>query len=108
MLNIGEVQSHEEYLEGWNDAVSELVIPLIVDTSVIGVIDLQSSKPFAFDEDDERLMSLFAVRAALMIDHVRLVELTEERIGCRPRCASYHRNFLCIRYWTSALLLQPW
>lgn len=79
VLNVGKVQTHEDYLQGWSDAVSELVIPLIVEDGVIGVIDLQSSKPFAFSPDDERLMTLFAIRAALMIDHVRLVELTEEK-----------------------------
>ena len=80
VINISDVRESEEYYPGWDGAISELVVPLIVEQEVIGVIDLQNAEPFAFDEDDERLMSLFALRAALMLDHVRLIEQTEERI----------------------------
>ena len=66
-------------MSSWDNAISELVVTLIVEQGVVGAIDLQSAEPFAFDEDDERLMSLFALRAALMLDHVRLIEQTEER-----------------------------
>jgi PAS domain S-box-containing protein len=78
-INIGNVKTNEDYLNGWSEAASELVIPLVVENSVIGVIDLQSAKPSAFSQDDERLMTLFSVRAALMLEHARLVEQTEER-----------------------------
>ena len=77
-LNVGNVHESEFYLNGWSEAVSELVIPLVVENNVIGVIDLQSPKPFAFNQDDERLMTLFADRAVLILDHVRLVEQTEK------------------------------
>jgi HD-GYP domain-containing protein (c-di-GMP phosphodiesterase class II) len=50
-----------------------------VENFVIGVIDLQSARSYAFSQDDERLMTLFSVRAALMLEHARLVEQTEER-----------------------------
>jgi GAF domain-containing protein len=79
VINVGDVVADKKYLQSWEDAVSELVIPLIVEGEVIGVIDLQSATPFAFDGDDERLMNLFALRAALMIAHAQLVEKTEER-----------------------------
>jgi len=79
LLNVGNVQIDEDYYPGWSETVSELVIPLKVDSEVIGVIDLQSAKADSFNQDDERLMTLFAVRAALMLEHVRLIEQTEER-----------------------------
>jgi PAS domain S-box-containing protein len=79
LINIGDVRTNNEYLNGWSEAVSELVIPLVVENSVIGVIDLQSARFYAFSQDDERLMTLFSVRAALMLEHARLVEQTEER-----------------------------
>ena len=79
LVNVGDVRLNEDYLPGWSEASSELVIPLKIDDQVIGAIDLQSAKPFAFNQDDERLMTLFAMRAALMLEHVRLVEQTEER-----------------------------
>ena len=79
IINIGDVRGYGEYLPSWKNAASELVVPLMVEQKVIGVIDLQSPKPYAFGDDDERLMSLFALRAALILDHARLIEQTEER-----------------------------
>ena len=79
VLNVGDVRQAKGYYSGWEEALSELVVPLIVEQDVIGAIDLQNANPFAFNENDERLMSLFAMRAALLLDHVRLIEQTEER-----------------------------
>jgi len=79
VLNVGDVRQVKGYYPGWEEALSELVVPLIVEQDVIGAIDLQNANSFAFDENDERLMSLFALRAALLLDHVRLIEQTEER-----------------------------
>lgn len=79
IINVSDVRVNADYEKSWDDAISELIIPLIVDDEVIGVIDLQSTEPSAFNEDDERLMGLFALRAALMLDHVRLIEQTEEK-----------------------------
>lgn len=80
IINRGDVSSSQDYVESWKQARSELVIPLIVENGVLGAIDLQSSEPDAFGEEDERLMNLFALRAALMLDHVQLVQQTEERV----------------------------
>ena len=79
LLNVGNVLEHKEYLAGRDETKSELIIPLTIDEKVVGAIDLQSPNPFAFSENDERLVALFADRAALMLEHVRLVEQTEER-----------------------------
>jgi PAS domain S-box-containing protein len=79
-INAGDVRSRPDYLSNWEAAQSELAIPLKIGNSVIGVIDVQSSKPQAFTPDDERLMSIFAERAALVLEHGRLNAQTETHI----------------------------
>jgi HD-GYP domain-containing protein (c-di-GMP phosphodiesterase class II) len=48
--------------------------------NVIGALDLQSSEEFAFHEDEVRVLSRFAPRASLMLEHARLVSETEQRL----------------------------
>lgn len=53
---------------------SELAIPLLTATDVIGVLDLQSEEYDAFSDRDRRILEAFAERAAAAIDNVRLYE----------------------------------
>jgi PAS domain S-box-containing protein len=79
-VNVGNVRSSPDYVANWEAARSELTIPLKVGNKVIGVIDVQSSDQDAFSPDDERLMSVFAERAALVLEHARLNTQTEARM----------------------------
>jgi PAS domain S-box-containing protein len=77
VVNVRDVRLEPDYVQGWEAARSELVIPLMVENTVIGVFDVQSSQPDSFSLDDERLMSIFAERAALVLEHSRLNAQTE-------------------------------
>jgi len=74
LVNIPDVREDHDYVPNWKAARSELAIPLKKGDQVIGVIDVQSTELNAFDRDDERLMGIFAERAALAIENVRLFE----------------------------------
>ena len=74
VVNISDVRDEPDYVANWKDARSELAIPLQLGEEVIGVIDVQSSELNAFNQDDERLMGIFAERAALAIENVWLFE----------------------------------
>ena len=74
VVNIPDVRSEPDYVANWKDARSELAIPLKLGEEIIGVIDVQSAEPNAFNQDDVRLMGIFAERAALAIENVRLFE----------------------------------
>lgn len=78
--NVPNVLFDPDYKIGWLDARSELCIPLEVNGRIIGAIDLQSAQEAAFNATDERLMVMFATRAALMVEHVRVLEQTERRL----------------------------
>lgn len=76
VINIAEVSTEVDYVPNWEDAHSELVIPLKVGGEVIGALDVQSPERGAFHEDDERLMTIFADRAAMALERTRLYEQT--------------------------------
>ena len=58
---------------------SAIVIPLLVQETVIGVLSLESTQPAVFSEGDLRLLVNFAVSAALIIERARLFEETRRR-----------------------------
>ncbi len=75
-----DVTQNPEYVPNWKSARSELVVPLKVDSRIVGVIDIQSSEIGAFTPDDERLLSLFAERAALALENARLFREANQRL----------------------------
>ncbi|MBP7591976.1 MAG: GAF domain-containing protein [Chloroflexi bacterium] len=76
-LNVYDVDTQPQYKQGWKLTKSELCVPLKIDRRVIGAIDMQSSDYHAFNQDDERLLSHFADRAALALQSVRLFNETQ-------------------------------
>ena len=53
---------------------SEVAIPLSVRNTVIGVLDIQSTEPAAFTQDDIDLLQTLADQIALGIQNARLIE----------------------------------
>lgn len=69
-----------EKLQGypWIEGVTSLfVVPLRVDTKLIGVINILD-KPGELTQEDERVIDLFADQAAIIIEHVRLQAQSEQ------------------------------
>jgi len=79
-INVGDVRGYEDYIEGWEDAASELVVPLRSGDRILGAIDLQNQSLNAYSDDDIRLIELIASQAALMVEHVRLYQQTDHRL----------------------------
>lgn len=50
---------------------ASLTLPLVIDGTVVGVLDIQSTDPAAFEDDDVRTLSGLASYLALEIDNVR-------------------------------------
>jgi len=80
VINAHDVSIETDYIPNWNAARSELVIPLKIGDDVIGALDVQSPELDAFHEDDERLMTVFADRAALSMERTRLHEQSMQQI----------------------------
>ncbi len=76
--NVKEGKYHNIYkrLLGTSEdpIISEMVVPINIDNSPIGVINLESPKEAAFKSDDERMANTLATQAALAIIHSRLFD----------------------------------
>ena len=80
IINVSDVSKNINYIPNWEEARSELAIPLKVGDKIIGAIDMQSDEKNAFSKDDERLMSIFAERAASALENARLHKQTQEHL----------------------------
>jgi len=58
---------------------SWLGVPMVGGERLVGAISLQSFKPRAFDENDQRLLGLFANQAAVALENARLFSATEKQ-----------------------------
>jgi PAS domain S-box-containing protein/putative nucleotidyltransferase with HDIG domain len=81
ILNAPDVLSEENYIPSWENARSELIVPLKVGERLLGVIDVQSAQQNAFSDDDERLMSIFAERAAMALERTELYVAEQRRVA---------------------------
>ena len=53
---------------------SELVVPLIYKSKVIGVLDLEHTRPNSFNEDHERTLTTLASQIAISIENAKLYQ----------------------------------
>jgi GAF domain-containing protein/HAMP domain-containing protein len=79
MLDTGTdaVQFNNSYFP---DTHSEIALPLKAENSVIGVLDIQSDQPQAFDEDDIAIMQSMADQLATAIERTRLLQEVERSL----------------------------
>jgi len=77
-LYVPDVTIEPRYLKAAEGIRSELALPLIVRDTVIGVLDIESSKPDYFSDDMIGLLALFASQAAVALENTRL-HSTERR-----------------------------
>ncbi|MBI5959492.1 MAG: GAF domain-containing protein [Chloroflexi bacterium] len=60
------------------DTRSEMALPLIARGHIVGALDVQSSQPGAFTDDDARMLSSLADMVATAIDNARLFQMSEQ------------------------------
>jgi sigma-B regulation protein RsbU (phosphoserine phosphatase) len=68
----GDVRNDPRYLTALDAVQSELAVPMVTRGKLVGVIDLQSTRPGAYREQDRALLQLIASRVAVSIDNARL------------------------------------
>jgi GAF domain-containing protein/HAMP domain-containing protein len=62
------------------DTRSEMALPLKVENNIIGVLDVQSDQPEAFNEDDVTIMQVMADQLATAIERTRLLQEVERNL----------------------------
>ncbi len=60
------------------DTRSEIALPMIAGTGAIGVLDVQSTEPGAFSEEDFRVLGTLANQLAIAIENARLISEAKE------------------------------
>lgn len=74
---------------------SELAIPLVVEGQVIGVLDVQSKRPVAFDETDRAVLRSIAEQVAVAVDSLQLYESAQRSL--RENQALYQQTQASLR-----------
>jgi GAF domain-containing protein len=70
---------------------SEMTLPIKIGGQVIGALDIQSTEPSAFREEDIRILSALANQVSLAIDNARLFEQTNRSLA---EAESLYRQYL--------------
>jgi sigma-B regulation protein RsbU (phosphoserine phosphatase) len=76
---VADVRSDPRYLNGAEAVRTELAVPMIARRKLVGVIDMQSTRPNAFTAQDRALLLLIAEQVAISIDNARLYRRVERQ-----------------------------
>ena len=66
------------YVEGGRQTLSELAVPVVMDSKVKAVINLESRELNSFTEKDKRLVEIFAKHVASAFGHIREMEMLKK------------------------------
>ncbi len=92
----GDVRSDPRYLSVVDAVRSELAVPMTARGKLVGVIDLQSTMPNAYTEQDVGMLRLVASRVAASIDNARLHRHVERHNRTLRTLAELSREFASI------------
>ena len=76
---LNDVQKNKYYVEGMPGVMSELAVPVATETEVLGVLDVESKRTHAFDQNDRMLLQILASHSATAMDNLKKREEIEER-----------------------------
>jgi sigma-B regulation protein RsbU (phosphoserine phosphatase) len=80
-INVADVTKDTRYLPMNPETRSELVVPLFYKGRIIGVLDLEHTRPCFFTEEHARILTTLAAQVAIAIENARLYQAvrTQER-----------------------------
>ncbi len=73
-INVPDVHKDPRYLPMNPETSSELIVPLFYKGRVIGVLDLEHTRPAFFNETHERMMASLGAQVAIAIENARLYQ----------------------------------
>jgi sigma-B regulation protein RsbU (phosphoserine phosphatase) len=83
LVHAPDVRKDPRYCMRNKETRSELIVPLIYKSTVIGVLDLEHTRSYYFNEDHERTLTTLASQIAISIENAQLyqrVQLQEQRL----------------------------
>ncbi len=80
-INVPDVLKDPRYLPMNPETRSELIVPLFYKGRIIGVLDLEHTRPHFFTEEHERVLTTLAAQVAIAIENAKLYQAvrTQER-----------------------------
>jgi sigma-B regulation protein RsbU (phosphoserine phosphatase) len=73
-INVPDVNKDQRYLPMNPETRSELIVPLFYKARIIGVLDLEHTRPAFFNEEHERMLTTLASQIAIAIENARLYQ----------------------------------
>ena len=73
-VNVPDVTKDPRYLPMNEETRSELVVPLFYKGRIIGVLDMEHTRPQFFTEEHERILTTLAAQVAIAIENARLYQ----------------------------------
>jgi GAF domain-containing protein len=75
---VGDVADDPDYLADVPGSRSEMVIPLLEGAEVLGVLDFQNERPYAFGLDDVAAGETLADFLVIALENARLYQAAQE------------------------------
>ncbi len=74
IVRVDDVRQDPRYIEFPNseNVRSELVVPLFIEDRLVGVLDLESTRPHAFTAENERMLGILSSYIAIALENSRL------------------------------------
>jgi sigma-B regulation protein RsbU (phosphoserine phosphatase) len=81
LVNVPDVNKDPRYFPMNEETRSELIVPLFYKGRIIGVLDLEHTRPHFFTDEHERVLTTLAAQVAIAIENARLYQAvhTQER-----------------------------
>jgi len=95
-IMVGDVRKDPRYLPALDAVQAELAVPMLARGKLVGVIDLQSTRPNAYREQDRALLQLIASRVAVAIDNARLYRRVDRQNRTLKTLSSLSQEFSSI------------
>ncbi len=82
-INVRDTQGDQRFIpiDGASYLRSLLVVPIRRGTTILGTISTSSTKPGAFTDEDENLLSIIGVQASIALQNARLYADTQRRLA---------------------------
>ena len=93
---VEDVRSDPRYLNALDAVRSELAVPMIARSKLVGVLDVQSTRVNAYTEQDRSLLRLIAARVAVSIDNARLYRRVDRQNRLLKTLAHLSQEFSSI------------
>jgi phosphoserine phosphatase RsbU/P len=74
LINVPDVTKDPRYLPMNPETRSELIVPLFYKGRIIGVLDLEHTRPSFFNEEHERMLTTLGAQIAIAIENARLYQ----------------------------------